>query len=142
VIFWTKGEEARLELGGKTYSNCRDNRVKAVWEEARLRGVDFRTTGNEPGWYLEISEGERILLVADYGERRVVTPAPAPEVDPRTSRTRYVVRTEAHALTIVLEPGPCRDSMSGVEFPTRVSVTLDGREYRGCGRALGAPTTH
>jgi uncharacterized membrane protein len=35
-----------------------------------------------------------------------------------------------------LEGQRCNDSMSGETFPTRVSVTLNGRILQGCGRAL------
>ena len=39
-------------------------------------------------------------------------------------------------LVIVLEGQTCRDTMSGEEFETTVTVVLDGNKYRGCGRAL------
>jgi len=37
--------------------NCRNNRAMAICVDAKLRGVDFRAVGNEPGWNLEISAG-------------------------------------------------------------------------------------
>lgn len=33
-----------------------------VWHAAKLRGVSFRAIGQEPGWLLEISNGEKIYL--------------------------------------------------------------------------------
>ena len=54
AVFWSKGEEALLEVDGTTYKACKNNRKRAVWEDAKLNGVDFRAVGNEPGWYLEI----------------------------------------------------------------------------------------
>jgi uncharacterized membrane protein len=36
----------------------------------------------------------------------------------------------------VIEPGPCRDSMSGETFEMQATVVLDGRVHRGCGRPL------
>ena len=110
--------------------------ARAVWEDAKLRGVDFRALGNEPGWYVEIDDGARITLVTDYGETRVETPAPVPDVGPRASRTTYAVQTEAHDLIITIEGRACQDNMSGEAFPSTVVVTLDGRRYQGCGRAL------
>lgn len=103
-------------------------------EAAGQGGADFHAVGQEPGWLLDIYEGERIEFVGDYGETRIVTPAPAP--DGRGPRTTYEIETDAHALTIVILDQPCRDAMSGAPFPATVTVTLDGREYRGCGRAL------
>ena len=52
VTLSSKGEEASLDVGGRHYRDCRLNRARAPWEEARRRGVDFRAVGQEPGWYL------------------------------------------------------------------------------------------
>ena len=41
-----------------------------VWHAAKLRGVAFRAIGQEPGWLLEITNGEEILLVTDYGKNK------------------------------------------------------------------------
>jgi putative lipoprotein len=136
TVFWSKGDEALLEVDDATYRNCSSNPGRAVWENAKLRGVDFRALGNEPGWYAEIDDGERITIVTGYGQTRVRTPAPAPEIDPQAARTTYRVRTEAHDLTIPIEEKECRDTMSGEGFSSTVAVVLDGRQYRGCGRAL------
>ncbi len=138
--FWSKGDTARLELDGRVYADCRTGDGSDPWEAARRRGIDFRAVGQEPGWYLDIDEGHRIELVADYGERRVSAPAPPPSTDDG-GRTIYRVRTEAHALTVTILDRPCIDVMSGEAFPATVNVTLDGRDYRGCGRPLGPPRT-
>lgn len=110
------------------------------WEDARARGIDFRALGQEPGWYLEIDDGTRITLVADYGERKVVTPAPAPVVEGGGARTTYDVRTDSHTLSVVVhrEPAdrPCRDGMSGFAIGETVIVRLDTTTYRGCGKRL------
>ena len=135
--FWSKGEEARLELKGEEPRTCTNNRAKAIWEHAKLSGVDFRAVGNEPGWHLEISSGMKsIVFVTDYGESRYEFPFVAPLVDEENDRTEYRTGSGVHELKIVLECCDCRDSMSGEAFETNVTVTLDGREYRGCGRAL------
>ncbi len=136
TVFWNKGDAALLEVNGTTYRDCVNNPGRAVWENAKLRGVDFRGLGNEPGWYVEIDDGERITIVTGYGQTRLHTPAPAPEIDPKTARTTYRVRTAAHDLTITIEGKTCRDTMSGEAFSSTVAVTLDERQYHGCGRAL------
>jgi uncharacterized membrane protein len=108
--------------------------ARAIWDEARQRGVWFRALGQEPGWFLEIFEGDRIVFVTDYGEREVVMPAPEPDRRPETRSTMYRVRTVEHTLTVLLVEEPCYDTMSGEPFSTTVTVTLDGAEYQGCGR--------
>ncbi len=37
--------------------------ARNVWHAAKLRGVAFRAIGQEPGWLLEMTTGEKILLI-------------------------------------------------------------------------------
>jgi membrane-bound inhibitor of C-type lysozyme/uncharacterized membrane protein len=137
TVFWSKGEEARLEMEGEEPRICTNNRAKAIWEHAKLNGVDFRAVGNEPGWHLEISSGlENIVFVTDYGKSGYEFPFAKPLVDDEAGRTVYRTSSGERELTIVLEGDGCYDTMSGEEFETTVTVVLDGTEYRGCGRTL------
>lgn len=136
VVLWTKGRGARLEVDGEALPACLENRRRSIWEHAKLSGVDFRATGNEPGWHLELRRGERMRFVYDYGQRQAVTPMPEPLTDQAARRTVYHAVTEADDLTVTLEGEPCSDDMSGEAFETTVTVLLNGTTYRGCGRAL------
>lgn len=109
-------------------------RFYRTWNEARRRGVDFRASGNEPGWYLEIFSGDSLRLVADYGERRVNAPVGPPVLT--DSMRAWQAQSETYHLSIIAEPLPCTDSMSGMRHPSTVTVILDGRAYHGCGRDL------
>jgi putative lipoprotein len=109
----------------------------APWDDARQRGVDFRAIGQEPGWLLEIDQGKSMYLLADYGERKVTVPTPTPQRD-STGTITYDTTAEGHHLTAVIRTRVCHDAMSGEEFTHEVTVTLDGKEYRGCGRVLEA----
>lgn len=109
------------------------------WIAARQRGVDFRAVGQEPGWYAEVDHGQSIRLVWDYADRSATLPAVEPETAGR--QTRYVSNSGTHRVTIVAEERPCHDGMSGQPFSLTVTVTIDGRELRGCGRALHAERT-
>ncbi len=133
TVFWSKGDEATLELDGETYT-CRVNTSAGPWEHARATGVTFRALGNEPGWLLDIREGERIDFTYDYGEGSVAVPAPAPQKHGDT--TVYEASTEAHTLNVVLKPQACTDTMSGEAYDYTVAVSLDGRAFEGCGRML------
>ncbi|MGZ8412357.1 MAG: COG3650 family protein [Gemmatirosa sp.] len=110
------------------------------WDAARRAGVDFRAVGQEPGWLLDVDEGRSLRYVGDYGETRLTTPAPPPEVAPDGTRT-WRARTGPRELVVVARPVPCRDGMSGAPFTHTVTVQVDGRELQGCGQApaLGAP---
>jgi uncharacterized membrane protein len=135
VALWMKGEEATLELPESGPRSCRNDRRQAIWEHAKLSGVDFRAVGNEPGWHLEISP-DSIRLVGDYGERRAAFPTPEPRTDTVRSRSVYRTTSGGDTLEILLELGPCHDTMSGEAFETSVTLVLGDRTLRGCGRAL------
>lgn len=107
----------------------------SVWEEARRAGVDVRAVGQEPGWYVEITRGDGLLAVVDYGQDTLRAPAPEPEEGPGGERV-YRVATAEHELAVVLEERECRDAMNGMLHPLTVTLRLDGRELRGCGRRL------
>lgn len=97
----------------------------------RLDNADFRATGNEPGWQMDIASGDKILLVTDYGEHSYEFPATRP--DSSDGRKVYDVSAGGHHLTSMIEQKPCNDSMSGRAFVATVTVTIDGKKYRGCG---------
>src|SRR5687767_12585773 len=92
--------------------------------------LPFRARGNEPGWSLDVGEREMTLL-ADYGERRVVAPTPAPTRSGDT--TRWAARAQGHEVLVTVVDRLCHDGMSGFAFPRTAVVRLDGRELLGCG---------
>jgi putative lipoprotein len=135
VTFWSKGGEALVEVDGRRL-RCTEDRPRSLREDAKLRGVSFRATGNEPGWLLEITRGGDTVLVTDWGKTRSAFPTTEPVTDPATGRTEYRAAGGGRALTIVLEARDCRDNMSGERFPTTVTVRLDRDVLRGCGTPL------
>ena len=136
AVFWSKGDQALLKVDGRSYRDCARSAARTPWEDARLRGVSFRAVGNEPGWSLELLPHEQIAFSTDYGQTRVATPVPEPQIESQPARATYLTHSEAHELRLVIEPGPCRDSMSGESFEMQATVVLDGRVHRGCGRPL------
>lgn len=136
ITYWSKGDEALLEIGDEKPINCKNNRAKAIWEDAKFRGVDFRAIGNEPGWNLEIIKSEKIVFVGDYGQARYEFITPEPSIDRQARTTVYTVQNDKHELSVMIVGRRCRDTMSGEAFETTVTVILDGKKYRGCGKAL------
>jgi membrane-bound inhibitor of C-type lysozyme len=136
ITFWSKGEEALLDTGNTIYRNCKNNRAKAIWENAKLNGIDFRAVGNEPGWILEIMTSDKIRFVSNYGQDRHEFATPKPKIDKQAHITTYTTHNDANTLTVTIHGKPCRDSMSGESFATIVTVTLDNTKFQGCGRAL------
>ena len=136
IVFRIQGEKAELETGDGRVVQCTNNRAKAIWEAAKLKGVDFRAVGNEPGWHLEITASSKIVFVADYGNAVYAFNTPAAVTDQQTRTTSYTIQNNRHHFEILLEGRPCHDTMSGEAFETTVTVTLDGQVYYGCGKAL------
>lgn len=110
-----------------------------VWERAAREGVDFRATGNEPGWLLEIREEDSLVLMADYGTRRYEIASPEPEIDQTSGDRLFRQPGATETFEVVLIDEPCRDDMSGESFPTTVRITLGDRRLAGCGRSLQSP---
>jgi putative lipoprotein len=104
-----------------------------VWHKAKLRGVAFRAIGQEPGWLLEITNGEEILLVTDYGKNKKSYPYVEPEEDKAARKTVFLVDDST---SVLIEGKPCTDSMSGESFEVKVTVKQGNKTLQGCGRAL------
>ncbi len=86
---------------------------------------NYRAIGTEPFWDLTIG---RDLVFTDRGNNLVVS-EPAPPVRRGANVERYTGRR----LSVTIDRRPCNDGMSDRRYPDTVSVTVDGRPYRGCG---------
>lgn len=126
------GDNATFTEAGAKPVRCQNDRRSAIWEHAKLNGADFRAVGNEPGWTLEIQQGSRIVLLADYGATRFETPLPEPTVDAEARTTIW----DAGELELKLIGDRCVDSMSGEVFEAKAEVIWRGQTLSGCGRAL------
>ncbi|NOR79651.1 MAG: hypothetical protein GQ529_02275 [Methyloprofundus sp.] len=137
TTFWSKGDESRLELGTQKHIACKNNHAKAIWEHAKLKGVDFRALGNEPGWTLELVGDDTIIFSHFYDKiNKYVFIRSAPEVDQVARKAVYKAKNEEHELSVTISGTPCQDSMSGESFESSVTVRLDGKLFNGCGKTL------
>ena len=133
---WIKGDEAMLSGQKRTHKACKNDRRKAIWEHAKLNGVDFRAVGNEPGWILEISSKADILFLADYGQSRHSFTGAEVTSATQLVTTIYERNNETDRIEVTITGTRCGDSMSDEKFPLTVSVRLNETVYRGCGKAL------
>jgi uncharacterized membrane protein len=136
VSFWRNNNEAGLESEEIKHTGCKNNRARAIWEHAKLNGVDFRALGNEPGWYMEISNKQDILLVTDYGQQTYRFTFAIINSKPSDRTTSYHAQSKGNSVEVVIKGMPCQDSMSGEAFSAVVTVLINNKRYRGCGKAL------
>jgi putative lipoprotein len=135
VSVWSKGTEA-LIVTPTSERHCIENRQRSIIEDAKLRGNDFWATGNEPGWTLEIGP-EFTVLSVDYGQTVYTMPSRSPQVHAAARRSIRDTGVQDTRVKIVVEAGPCIDSMSGMSFESKVTVRIDDdRTLTGCGQAL------
>lgn len=135
LSFWSKGEEATLDFEGESIL-CKVNSYYSIWEDAKLRGADFRAVGNEPGWHLELFSSGESTLVTDYGAERFRFVAEGPEQTADEAGRRFTGSARGVDIEIELTPGPCADTMIDVEYETTVQVNVGGQVLWGCGNAL------
>ncbi|MFO7609325.1 MAG: hypothetical protein R6X35_09040 [Candidatus Krumholzibacteriia bacterium] len=132
--FWIQGGQSRLETPGAVYAGCRSNVELAIWADALQRGVDFRAWGRNPLWQAEISEGRMIAIQMGHGRREEF---PAPEATSGDDGvTTYRSLLEGRGLMLTVRPEVGQDPATGQATAAVVEAVLDGRTYRGYGRAV------
>jgi len=131
------GMKAYLQTEGRM-ENCHENRPLSIQEDAKLRGVDFLGSGQEPPWRLEIS-ANIIVLKTGYEQTSAEFAKTPPDIDQAARTTRYTTKNTAGngmELNIVIEGRECTDTMSGMNYSATVLVELNDIQLKGCGRAL------
>ena len=118
----------------REWTDCRITTNYNPWARAWLQGIRFRAFGHEPGWVLEIGRGRRLHLQWQYGEKNLTTILNEAEV--REELIRYRGRNDRHRVLIEILEHRCRDSGKGEEHSHAVRLTVDDRQWHGCGRGL------
>jgi heat shock protein HslJ len=98
---------------------------------AAAQSATYTARGQEPGWSLTITD-RTIALSTAAGERFEAT-------NPNhgyAQSGRYEVTLNGKPVRIAIEPQICRDTMSGMPYPDRVTITGLNGVLNGCG---GAP---
>ena len=125
-----------LHVADEQFTDCRENRLRSVWEHAKLSGASFRATGEDPAWYLEIRDGDRLEfrsalnaapLELPMSEVRLEAGAAGASYRSAGIGSEFVAEVSATSCTV--------DDGLGLSGVT-VVVTEGGRRYGGCGRPL------
>ena len=102
--------------------------------------VDFKATGNEPFWVLEIDFDQRMRF-KDLNGLELITPVPTATY-PQDDVTEWKATTEQGELLVTVTQKKCQDTMSDERSGYQVQVqastdTTEAYAYAGCGRYLG-----
>lgn len=100
----------------------------------RKQGAAYWATGNEPGWSIAVIPNKKILFNFNYGENKYEFPCSDAQKGDRSS-TEFNSKIEGHTLVAKFEDKRCTDD-ADITHPMTVTITFDGKTYRGCGQSL------
>ena len=105
-------------------------------------GIDFRATGNEPFWSLDMDfQGSMHFIDVEGYELTIATGKGEKAMD--ADVTRYHGETDRGSLTVQIFRQPCENSMSGARSDYTVQVEIKKRgeaqaqTLKGCGNYMG-----
>jgi putative lipoprotein len=133
AVFWTKGSAATLERQGAPAVKCDERRAESLVEDARVRDVNFRAIGNEPGWTLEIGPAGRISWTTNYGELRY--DFDQSQTATAGDATTYTAQQGTNSIKATVKAERCVDD-GEVGYDHSATVEFEGQSYRGCGLEL------
>lgn len=117
-----RGSAALVSIRGETLPECREALPDSIFP--------LRASGNEPFWALLISVARGILLDTPGGSQVLSETLLEPE------RIPGGLRFAGDLLSVEIEAGLCRDTMTGMPHPFAVRLTTAELSGEGCG---GAP---
>jgi heat shock protein HslJ/membrane-bound inhibitor of C-type lysozyme len=124
--FWSHGQEASLRIRGRGYPEC----VARGGDPAAAGAGTLRASGHEPGWRLDIANGQLTLETA-YGQNKVSVSAPFAEAF--AGGRRYIASSAGRPITATILDRPCADAATGMPRPFTVRVEYAGQTLLGCG---------
>ena len=133
AVFWTRGSAATLERQGAPAVKCEERRAESLVEDARVRGVNFRALGNEPGWVLEIGPAGHISWTTNFGELRY--DFDQSQAATAGDATTYSAQQGTNSIKAVVKAERCVDD-GEIEYDHSATVEFEGRSHRGCGLEL------
>lgn len=129
-VFWVKGEEAQLTLGGEETLQCELRSGDSPADGEAQQDTPYRALGQEPGWILTIDE-TGMTLEYDYGQKTLSVAAP--ETRETQTHVEYSGEADGETVAVRILDEYCTDAMSGRPYPDRVEVAVEGRILSGCG---------
>jgi len=136
ISFWNKGDEAVVETP-RGRLECRASMRRQALTREQRPGVMFHARGNEPGWMASLAHDRpEVHLSLDYGSREQTLPYRVTTMDNEAGRVILASGRGDTPFELRIEARACFDDMSGEPFPARVTLSVDGEQYRGCGQGI------
>lgn len=100
-----------------------------------LKAQEFKFTGNEPGWLLEVFENS-IELSRDYGSLSTTYLISKMKKDEGFWYFEGEVKlnSQIDKVKIIITKENCKDSMSGEIYPYSITIIRGFEILKGCGR--------
>ena len=117
---WTKGNVAMIRLEGRDLPECR--------KTSPPQRAFYRAGGNEPGWSV-VFDGDSAEITADYGEIRRSAARPDVQVTPGA----YTFYMPSAGARLTVNDRICKDDATGMPHPHTAVLSLEDRDFRGCG---------
>ncbi len=93
---------------------------------AAPKSAPYKAGGTEPFWSLAIAPR---TIVFEHMDRPKVTQA-----TPKPRKTKFGRMYWTRRMSVaIIDNQPCSDGMSDRTYPDRVQVSVDGRQFSGCG---------
>jgi uncharacterized membrane protein len=105
-------------------------------QQKQLDGVDLFGRGNIPAsWTLEMDFGNLIRFKSLDGTQ-VNSTAVQPVAVPNENATRFTSRASNGDMVVLLYEASCTDAISAERYNKKITVTVNGKTYSGCGQYL------
>lgn len=114
---WTRGDVATLRLDGAEFPECRQ-----MLPEDR-----YVLRGPAGSWRLVFENGQ-MRYSDESGETEISAQVPAPQT--QDGSRRYAAPDAGMTVTLSMEI--CRDGRTGIPYPDRAVVEIDGQRLQGC----------
>ena len=136
VSFWNRGDEAIVETP-RGRLECQAYVQRQALTREQRPGVMFLGRGNEPGWMASLAHDRpELTLSLDYGTREQTLPYRVIALDNDAGRVVLASGRRDTPFELRIEAGACLDDMSGEPFPAKVTLSVEGEQYRGCGQGI------
>ena len=136
ISFWNRGDQAQVETP-RGQLQCLLGQRRAAATRANHPGVMFLGRGNEPGWSIELAHDVPVMTwTTAYGTETQTLPYMVSVMDNDAGRVVIGNANSKHFFRVRIEAGACFDDMKGQPYPARVTLTIDGEQYSGCGQGI------